>query len=298
MIDFLLQILAAAMLAGVMWLAYSRWIKPHRDSLDFQQWGAMLLIMLTLAGGLLGSPFWWFDQAQSFSWDLPPLASRMLAGAGLSFFVVCALALQRPNFRRVRLVMLLLFVYLAPLAAVIFLFHMDRFDPSKTITYAFFAIAIAMTVSSAWYLFRPPRPVITDEPRDVEASSLPLKAWLGAVGVLTAVWGLALFITDMGPSELIWVWPGDLLTSRLIGVMLLTIAAGVAYSLRFADLARTMLAMVITYAIGLAVSSFWLLLAGKPIKLAYTVVFGLIFLGSAVLLLWERTAQLSTQRSS
>jgi hypothetical protein len=75
----------------------------------------LLLSVVTLVGGLLGSIGWWIDDPRSFSWDLPPLASRMLASAGWAFGVATLAALHRPVPRRTRLVMLMLAVYLAPL---------------------------------------------------------------------------------------------------------------------------------------------------------------------------------------
>jgi hypothetical protein len=201
------------------------------------------------------------------------------------------MALRRPTFRRVRLVMLNLWVYLAPLAAVIFLFHLDRFDASAPITYTFFGIAILMTVSSTWYLLRPPRSIVPDDWRDSLPPGLMVRTWLGMVALLTGVWGLALFLSDKGPSSLIWGWPGDLLSSRLIGVMLLTIAIGSVYSLRFVDVSKVMLAMTITYSAGLAMASFWNILAGKPIKVGYLVIFGIIFLGSIASLFLDSTVK-------
>jgi hypothetical protein len=153
------QVFAAILLGSVMWLAYRKFVKPYAASLDFQQRGAVLLILLALAGGFVGSPFWWLDEPRSFAWDLPPLAGRMLASAGL-----------------------------------------------------------------------------------------------------------------------IWVWPGDPLSSRLIGVMLLAVAAGSAYSLRYADTSRVMLATLATYGLGLAVASLWNLAAGLPVKPGYLVVFEVICL--------------------
>jgi hypothetical protein len=287
MSPYLAQLLALLILGAEMGMAYLLWIHPRRKSLDTQKLGALLLTVLTLTGGFIGSWFWWMDEARSFAWDVPPLASRMLASAGWAFFIVCLIALQRPTFRRLRLVMLTLFIYLAPLAVVIFLFHLNRFDPSAPITYSFFATAIVMTVASTWYLFRPVR-VIADEPRDKQPSSLALKAWLVLLTLLTAAWGLALFITDKGPSDLVWVWQGDLLSSRLIGVMLLTIAGGSLYSLRFVDSSRHMLAMTLTYSLGLAAASLWNMVGGKPVKPAYLVVFGIVFLVSAGFLLFDR----------
>jgi len=208
----------------------------------------------------------------------------MLAAAGVSFFAVSLMALRRPVYRRLRLILILLTVYLAPLVIAIVLFHRDRFDFSAPITYGFFAIALPMTIAAIWYLLRQPL-IITDEKRDTFPSTTVIQVWLWVVATITALWGLALFITDSGPSALIWAWPGDLLSSRLIGVMLLTITAGSLYSARMADSARMMLVMVVVYSLGLTLAALWNLLFGLPIKTLYTAVFGVIFIVSTVLLM-------------
>jgi hypothetical protein len=287
MMAFLFQILALVFLLTGIGVGYWIWVRPL-GRLNLPQTGALLLTLVALVGGIGGSLVWWFDAPFSFAWDLPPLASRMLASAGVSFFVLCLIALQRPTFGRLRLVMLCLFLYLVPLAAAIFLFHLDRFDLSASITYGFFVIAVGMAAASTGYLLRPVR-VIPDTSQEQEPTRPGVKTWLLAVAVLTGLWGMALFVTDQGPSDLVWVWPGDLLSSRLIGVMLLTIAGGSLYSLRRADLARAMLAMTITYSLGLAAASLWNILSARPVKPAYIVVFALIFLGSALSLAAERS---------
>jgi len=274
------QIVGLLLLLAGLGAGYQRWVKPHASTLDWQGKGLLLLVILTLAGGFIGSPFWWIDDARSFSWDLPPLASRMLAAAGWSFVVVCFPVLERPTDRRLRLILLLLFVYLAPLALAAPLFHWQRFDPAAPITYGFFAIVVLMTVSTLWYLLRQPV-IFPDTPADRQQPAPAVRGWLLLVAAITALWGLALFITDSGPSPLVWAWPGDLLTSRLIGVMLLTIAAGSVYSLNASGLARLMLAMNFTYGLGLSIASLWNYLAGKPVKWSYAVVFGVVFLLSA-----------------
>jgi hypothetical protein len=104
-VTLLFQIVGLSLLLAGLALGYGRWIKPHASVLDWQGKGLLLLVVLTLAGGFIGSPFWWMDEARSFSWDLPPLASRMLASAGWSFVVVCWLVLERPTDRRLRLVL-------------------------------------------------------------------------------------------------------------------------------------------------------------------------------------------------
>lgn len=284
---FFVQILGLILLIGGVWFGYRQWIQPYEATLNAQSRGLLFLVVATLMGGFIGSPFWWMDQPWSFSWDLPPLASRMLASAGWSFFVLALLALQRPAYRRIRLVLITLVVYLAPLALAIVLFHLDRFDPAAPITYAFFAVVVPMTAAAIWYLLRQPR-IVPDEPRDSVLASTVIWVWLGVVAAITVVWGMAIFATDHGPSSLVWVWPGDALSSRLIGVMLLTIAAGSAYSMRYADTARLMLAMIIVYSLGLTIATLWNIFFGLPVKTLYTAIFSVIFLVSTVLLLTDK----------
>ena len=287
MVDLLLQFVVLLVLLGLTAWGYLRWVRPHQAQLDFQAKGLMALIVLTFAGGFLGSFFWWWDEPRSFSWDLPPLASRMLASAGWSFAVATFLALERPTTRRMRLVLVLLATYLLPLVGVALLFHLNRFDFAAPITYGFFIIAGGMSIAAVWYLLQQPV-ILPDAPEDAAPPAPVVKGWLSFLAILTGLWGLALFATDNGPAPQVWVWPGDLLTSRLIGVMLLTIAVGSAWSLRYGDLSRLMLAMTIMYGLDLALASLWNMFSGKPVKLSYLIVFGLIALVSTFLLVRQR----------
>ncbi len=287
MLDFFIQLFGLVLLIAGIVFGYWRWARPHESILNKQSRGLLLLTILTLMGGFVGSPFWWADELRSFSWDTPPLASRMLASAGWSFVVVCYLALRRPSRRRLRLVLLLLFVYLFPLTIAILLFHLDRFDFAAPITYAFFAIVVLMDVATGWYLLRQPA-VLPDQPQDKELTDRIVRYWMLFAAVLTGVWGLALFITDSGPIAAVWVWSGDLLSSRLIGIMLLAIAAGLLYSFRFRDASQVMLATLITYGAGLAVASLWNLIFGKPFPLSYFAVFSTVALVSLVVFTRQR----------
>jgi hypothetical protein len=71
--------------------------------------------------------------------------------------------------------------------------------------------------------------------------------------------------------------------------MLLTIAAGAGYSLPARGTAQPMLAMILTYGLGLSLATLWNALSGKPVKMSYAIVFGVIFLVSALLLWRERS---------
>jgi len=176
----------------------------------------------------------------------------------------------------------MLAVYLTPLAAAILIWHRDRFNPGAAITYAFFIIVAGMVVPTLWFLIRPPRPIARREDRQPATPLLSL--WLTVVAIVTGLWGLALFLTDQGPTALIWAWPGDPLTSRLIGVMLLTIMAGALLSRRSADLARIVLLATIVYAIGLTAASLWGLMLGQPLRPGYAFAFAAIAIGSALTL--------------
>jgi hypothetical protein len=263
----------------------------RHQTADWAGRSLLFLVALAMVGGSFGGIFWWFDVKESFSWDTPPLASRMLGAAGISFGVASFLAIRNPTYKIMRLMVINLAVYLIPLAAAIVLFHLDRFDSSAPITYVFFMITVGMSLASLYFLWQQPR-IIPDQLADATPPTPYIRQWLLLVSIVTGLWGLALFITDKGGSDLIWVWAGDLLSSRLIGVMLLTIAAGCAYAWQARSTARLMLEMISIYSFGLALASLWNALADKPIKESYTGVFAVIFWISIMLLLTDTSPQI------
>jgi len=296
-INILFLTLALLILLACEWWGYRRWIKPHEAVTNGQAKAMLMLIILTLAGGFIGPFSWWADLPNGFAWDLPPLAGRMLATAGWCFAFVAYLCLSRPTRRRVQLALLMLAVYLAPLAIALVLFHLDRLNFAAPITYPFFAVVTLLSGGSIWFLIRQPA-TLPDDPADLAPSSGFMRVWLGVVAVLTGAWSLALAVTDNGPSPLIWVWPGDLLTSRLIAAMLITIATAAVFSLRRADTARITSGMTLIYGLGLAIASVWNAFAGKPIPITYLVAFGLIVLGSLAALLMDGSAARAARRAT
>jgi hypothetical protein len=282
MSDLGFQLIGLCLLLGALGGGFGLLRRRYATRLAVQQQAILLLTLLTLAGGFIGAIPWWLDVSVSFAWDLPPLASRLLAAAGWAFALACGLALRHPTQRHLWLIMMMLVVYLAPLALAILLFHLDRFDPAAPITYAFFAIVTTLLLPTLWFCWRPVG-VVAETPADQRRPKAVVQGWLGLVALLTGLWGMALFVTQQGPSPLLWLWPQDLLASRLIAVMLLTIAAASLYSLRSATLARTTLAMTLLYGVGGVAAALWNVLAGKPIPIAYVFAFGLLALGS---LLW------------
>lgn len=290
MLDLTAQLLALGLLASGCLLGYWRWVKPRQHKVSKAAVCLLALLVLTLMGGFIGAPIWWIDAEQSFSWDLPPLASRMLAMASWTFALIFFLILNRPTNRRVRLALIWLNVYLWPLALAIVCCHLDRFDFGKAITYGFFVIAIGMGASGLWFLWRQPE-IETEMPIIQPAPAKLLQAWLLIVAVVTGLWGLALFLTDDGPSKLIWVWPGDLLTSRLIAVMLWTIAAGAIYAMRDHDTASLMLTAIVIYGFGVALATGWNAFLGLPVRLSYFVAFLSMGVVSAILLKIQQDAR-------
>jgi len=283
MLDLFLQILGLVALLVGLFVGYRRLIVPRAEEISPQGQGLLFLVIMAMIGGFLGSPGWWLDDPRTFSWDLPPLAGRMLASAGIAFGVACYITLKKPFYQRVRLVLWMLFVYLVPLAVAILFFHLDYFDPRAGITYVFFIIVIFMTIASSWFLYRQPETIVREN-QDPRPPSAIVQGWLSLIILVVGVWGIALFITDNGPIKLVWVWAGDLLSSRLIGSMLLTIATGAWYSRRNADTARVMLAAILTYAVGVSLASAWGAFFGKPVVASYLIVFAVIALVSAAML--------------
>lgn len=279
MSTIIVQVIGLAALLGGIGAGYALFVRPRAD-LDWPGRGLLMLLIVTMMGGFIGSTGWWTDSPQAFSWDLPPLASRMLGAAAVAFGWLNLLVLRRPSWVRARLALIMLVVYLGPLAVAIVVFHLDRFDAGAPITYTFFVLVIGMTAAGLWYLVR--QPVII--PRAPNSPPPPLtQRWLGGVAALLGVWGLALFVTSGGTSA-IWAWPGDLLTSRLIASMLLALACGALYSLRSDDLACVMLSVIVIYGVGVALANFIQLVEDRPVKLVYAAVFGLLALVSAALL--------------
>src|SRR4051812_9664866 len=223
-------VIGALLLAGSLAFGYFLWIRPVGSKLDLHTKAVMLLVLLTLAGAFWGAVPWWQDENEkTFSWDLPPLASRMLGAAAIAFVPAAVIALARPTPSNLRLQLVMLVTYLAPLVLAIVALHLDYFDFARPIVWAFFFISGGMSLAALYFLFLRPE-LSTSEDASTPIQPPYLKAWLIAVAALAIAWGLALFITDDGGQKDIWVWPGDALASKLIGVMLLTIGASCIYA--------------------------------------------------------------------
>jgi hypothetical protein len=262
-------------------IGYWLWVLP-RPSLDVQTRGLLILILLAAAGGFFGALLWWPGIPGTFAWVLPPLAGRLLGAAGWAFAALCVMTIRWPSRRRVRLTLWMLAVYLVPIALALLLAHRDRLDWAAPISYAFLVIAGGMAAATVYYIIRQPDvPGVADDPAPSDDIT---RKWLALVGGVSLVWGTALFITDKGSTALVWAWPGDLLTSRLIAVMLWSIAAGCLVSMRREGPARAMLVTTLVYGIGVALAGLWNLVVTTPVPLGYVAVFGAIGAGSGALL--------------
>lgn len=263
---------------GLSWLV---WGMPRSDRLDRAGKLLILTLVIAMVGGFAGAPFWWLDYPPSFPWDLPPLASRMLAAAAVSFGLAGLLVLQRPTTPAIRLYLTMLGVYLTPLVAVILLRHLNRFDWGEPITYAFFLLAGPLALSSLWHLVRrTPGPMA--EEADVRPSEVCRNALL-IIAMLSGIWGLAIFIVPAGPISAIWIWPDDALTSRLIATMLLTIAAMCLMARDAARLAMLALAILAVYGAGVALAGAMNAFSVKPLPIAYMAGLGSIAVIALVL---------------
>lgn len=280
--DILVQFLGlAALVAGVIF-GYLRWIR-RREPLNLAQRLLLLVLITVLVGGVIGATGWWADDPRSFAWDLPPLASRMLGAAAVAFAPVCIAALEQPVYGRIRLALLMIVVYLLPLVVAIKFFHLDRFDFSAPITYGFFIIVAVLTLLSLWFLYRQPM-IQAETAADRKSASPIVRLWLWIVAVITLAWGVALMIADAGPIAGVWAWPGDLLTSRLIGAMLLTLGAASAYSASNRERAGIALVTLLVYGVLVALANVWNSFAGRPVNAVYVSAFAIMAVMSVVLL--------------
>lgn len=291
------MIVGGLLLAVALGIGWWRWVRPRRPLLYGGGTGLLVLLVLTLMGGAIGAPAWWFDPDDSFSWPLPALAGRFLASAALAFAFASFRVLEHPAPRHLRLALLLLAVYLWPLAAAILVAHLDRFDRDALITYAFLGIVGIMSIATAWYLLRQP-PVDLAPPMDEEGPAPWTRLWFYGLAIIAGLWGLALFVSDEGFIDAVWLWPGDLLTSRLIAAMLFTISAGAIYASRSAQLSRTMLGTIAIYGLGLALASLWQAFDDAPMKAVY-LLFGLAAGSGSAAFLWlesRETPGISSRR--
>ncbi|MCG6856800.1 MAG: hypothetical protein LJE67_01895 [Salaquimonas sp.] len=289
MSSFAWQVVGMVLLVGTVWAGYRFWRHGLAHEPSRAEVLAALVLLGTLAGGFWGAFAWWQNLAYAFSWSLPGLAARMLAAAGWSFALAAAFALGSSSIRHLRLVLLMLWVYLAPLTLAILTLHLERFDFTRDVTVAFFAIVVLLLVSSSIALFALPR----NDPVSDALPRAPARLALWTIGAVAGCWAIALFVKPDGPSPLIWTWPRDALTTRLIASMFLATSVGAFAALPGRRLGRTVFWVTIAYALGIMVAGFahavWadpvLVLKVEKLPASYMVVWGVLGAIAAMALL-------------
>ena len=113
-------------------------------------------------------------------------------------------------------------------------------------------------------------------------SGATVRGWLLCAGLALAIWGAALFVVPTAPYRLVFNWPQDALSSRLIAAMLMTIAIAFFLSRRDAGLARLALLFAGVYGVGVVAAGPMNAVGGNPIPLLYVggfAIIGLVSLG-------------------
>ena len=237
---------------------------------------ARVLALMAGVGGLVGATAWGQNLPYAFAWALPPVAAWFLAVAAVAFGVTALRAAWIGSVGHLRMIAVLLVVYLGPLAVAVVVLHLDRFDPLVPSTYVFFAIVLGMVIAAILTLLRLP-----DEVRGLTSGML------GLIGLLAGLWGLVLFIWPAGPWPLIWPWPQDPLTTRLIAAMFLTIAAACHFAEGPTE-RRTAYILCLLYGVGISLVVALALWLGKPASLAYLAFWALVAVAAVRGLLSER----------
>jgi hypothetical protein len=288
-VQLLELVLALILLSCGVYVGWQRWVGPVRAELDSQATGMLMLVILAVVGGAVGSPFWWRDDPNSFSWMLPPLAARLLGSAAAAFALTGYYALEHRSERLVRTYVALLAVYLAPLVVVILLLHLDRFNWHAPISYAFFVIAGGMALAANWHLVRRTTLGAGFADKDEPVSPpIALRCWLWAVAISAGLWGISLFVYPTFPWPEVFIWPRDALTSRLIAAMLLTLSTAAVLGMQSTKQARMSLWMFIAYGIGAAAACLWNAVAGNAVPVSYAGAFCGLALGSIFCMLYVR----------
>lgn len=239
-------------------------------------------VIATATGGLIGALFWWQDLTPAFAWDLPPLASRLLGAAATAFGAGGVLVLLQPSAARAWLHDVMTAIYLLPLLAAVLLLHLDRFDYAAPVTWGFFVAVLAVGGASI-------AGVALDRPGDPGPVSRPFEAgWHVLAGVLLGIWAGALFVAPATPVALIFLWPADPLTSRLIAAMLMTLAAAMLIARGRAGLSLSANLVGAIYGWGGVAALAVNMAAGLSWPPAYLAVFGLVGAVSTALLLSRR----------
>ena len=244
---------------------------------------ARITLIATTLGGLIGAPFWWLDLEPAFAWDLPPLASRLLGAAAVAFGLAGLFVIRRPGPARARAHALLTAVYLGPLALVLLAQHLDRLDFAAPVTWGFL-LAVAGLTTSALASLTAPVPGVRRPARGAEG------LWLLLAGLALTLWGGALFAVPSAPIGLVFVWPGDPLTSRLIAAMLVTL--GLALWLARADSRLLPQARIFgaAYGLGGAVAVLGNVARGLPFPPLYLGALAVLGVVSAAFLIARRPA--------
>jgi len=262
------QIVGIVLVIGTIWIGFRSWRQRIDHKPSRSETLAAIVLSATLAGGFWGAFAWWQNLSYAFPWPLPGLAAHMLAVAGWSFALASALALRCSYPTHLRLVHLMLWVYLAPLTLAILILHLDRFDFAREVTVTFFIIVVLLLVASTIALVTLPRsdPVAGAPPGTIASWALRL------IGGVAGLWAVVLFVKPDGPWPLIWPWPGDALTTRLIASMFLAISVGALAALPSQWLARTVFWTTVTYGAGVVIAGFAHVMTAKPSPMGYAVV--------------------------
>ena len=197
------------------------------------------------------------ETKELFAWPISPsMSARMLAAAyvGGIFYFTRAFFAQR--WHHIKLGFLPVTAFASVMGIATFL-HWDKFthDHISFVTWVILYVTTPFLVMGTWLRNRRTDPG-TPDPQDVILSK-PVRYALGAVGAITLVIGIILFLQ---PDFMISVWPWTLtpLTSRVVGGMFMLpalVGLGMAFDARWSSAVIILQSQVVSIAFILLASA-------------------------------------------
>jgi hypothetical protein len=158
--------------------------------------------------------------APLWPWSLTPFNTRFLGAIYASELLAATVALLVNRWAPARLILpqAVTFTAVVTLGSLV---HLDRFDPQRRVTWAWFVLYIVPLVVLAYYLWRYRRL----PPAEPAPPAPAWRAYLLGQGIVLGLYGIGLLAAP-GLFSAFWPWPIDVFHGQVYSAVFLTGAVG------------------------------------------------------------------------